>query len=142
MRIAPLLLSCCSLLLLAGCVEHETRILGHAPAAGAEGAVVIGSARTSIPPGAPGISSDRSPLPRETVVSVWQRDGEGVIAREDLVVRTTLPWWQRFPCDYASDLLPIDARVTAEHTIAPRPITPRTRSALDREAAAAGYAHP
>ena len=141
MRAAPLLFLCSSLLLLVGCVEHETRVMAPVPAAGMEGAIVVGSSRTSIPPGAPAVSSDRSPLPRETVVSVWQRDGEGVISREDLVVQTALPWWQRFPCDYASDLLPIDARVTAEHTIAPHPITPRTRATLDREAAAAGYAH-
>ena len=142
MRTASLLSWCSPLLLLAGCVEHETRVVGHAPAAGAEGAVTIGGSRTSIPPGAPAVSSDRSPLPRETAVSVWQRDNAGVICREDLVVRTALPWWQRFPFDYASDLLPIDARVVAEHTIAPRPITPRTRAALDREAAVAGYAQP
>jgi hypothetical protein len=142
MRLAPLLTLGCFLLLLAGCVEHETRILGQPPMAGDEGALVIGNTRSTIPPGAPAVSVDRSPLPRETVVSAWQRNSEGAVSREDLVVQTALPWWQRFPCDYASDLLPIDARVSAEHTIAPRPITPRTRSALDREAAAAGYAHP
>ena len=76
------------------------------------------------------------------MISVWQRDSAGVISREDLMIRTALPWWQRFPFDYASDLLPIPARVTAEHTITPHPITARTRSALDREAAAAGYAQP
>jgi hypothetical protein len=142
MRVHPFLFFASALLLLAGCVEHETRIHSPPPAAGDEGAMVIGNARATIPPGAQSLSVDRSPLPRETVVSVWQRDTAGVISREDLVVQTTLPWWQRFPCDYASDLLPIDARVSAEHTLAPRPITPRTRSALDREAAAAGYAHP
>ena len=142
MRIAPFLIFGGPLLILAGCVEHETRVLAPVPAAGVEGAVVVGSSRTSIPPGAPAVTSDRSPLPRETVVSVWQRDSEGMISREDLVVQTALPWWQRFPCDYVSDLLPIDARVTAEHAIAPRSITPRTRAGLDREAAAAGYAHP
>jgi hypothetical protein len=57
-------------------------------------------------------------------------------------MRTPLVWWQRFPIDIATDLIPIDCTVVAEATLAPRPVATRTRADLDREAAAAGYAHP
>lgn len=139
-------LSCCVLLtasvLLTGCVSHEARILAPPEPAGLTGGTVIGSEAHPTPPGPEERTVSRDALPREVAVSAWRRDTDGAISRQETVVRTPLPWWQRFPLDIATDLIPIDFSVAAETTIAPRPVATRTRADLDREAAAAGYAHP
>ena len=129
-------------LLLAGCVSHEARVLAPPEPAGLTGATVIGGEAHPTPPGPGERTVARDALPREVAVSAWRRDGDGAISRQETVVRTPLAWWQRFPIDIATDLIPIDCTASAETTLAPRPVATRTRADLDREAAAAGYAHP
>ncbi len=141
-----ILSSCCALLatgiLLAGCVSHEARVLAPPEPAGLVGSTAIGRETHPSPPGPGERTIERNALPREVAVSAWRRDADGVISRQEMMVRTPLVWWQRFPIDIATDLVPIDCTVVAEATLAPRPVATRTRADLDREAAAAGYAHP
>ena len=55
-------------------------------------------------------------------------------------VDTPLQWWQRFPIDFATDMLPISYHSEGAATIVMTPVTPRTRDDLEQEARAAGYA--
>lgn len=134
------LLSGCALLL-TGCLTHEARITAPPEPAGIdEGATAIGHTNTRTPPGPPEQTLLVSPLPLAVPVSAWRRDEDGVISRSELNVVSPLPWWQRFPMDFATDLLPVTYRSEVDATIVETPVTPRTRADLDQEAAAAGYA--
>ena len=73
-------------------------------------------------------------------VSAWRRDSAGVISRGELRVTTDLPWWQRFPADVVSDLLPINAEVFASGTVTLAPVQPVDVVTLREQAARDGYA--
>lgn len=127
-------------LVLTGCLTHEARITAPPePADTEEGATAIGKVATLTPPGPPEQTLMLSPLPLSVPVSAWRRDQDGVIYRSEMRVQSPLVWWQRFPMDFATDMLPIAYRSEVFATIHESPITPRTRAELDREAAAAGY---
>ena len=128
------------IVLLVGCISHETRVAVAADPAGATGSTLIGNGAWATPPGPPAVTIDRSPLPRDTFASAWRRQADGTLSRDLTQVVTPLPWWQRFPCDIATDFAPVDFTITASATLTPHPITPRTRAELDQEAFAAGYA--
>ena len=110
------------------------------PTGSTEGATAIGKQVSSTPPGPPEQTLILSPLPLAVPVSAWRRDQDGVIWRSELLAQTPLPWWQRFPIDFATDVLPVAYRSEAAVTVSEAPLTAYTRADLDREAAAAGYA--
>ena len=131
---------------LTGCLTHEARITvppdarSDKPADAIEGRTVLGDETFVSPPGPPLSTIRRGPLPQDICVTAWRRDADGVISRGDAQVRTALPWWQRFPFDMATDLVPADLVVQTDTTLAIMPVTTRSRAQLDAEAAAAGYA--
>jgi hypothetical protein len=132
---------------LSSCLSHEARIAAPpAVAATAGGAVdgntIIGEHAFATPPGPPASTVQAGPLPQEVLVTAWQCDAAGVISRDQADVRTDLPWWQRFPCDMATDLAPGELVVRTEYRLALKPVTAHTRAELDREAISAGYASP
>lgn len=138
----------CSIAALSGCLTHEARI--SVPAAAAqpatgpqlEGDTTIGAKTFPTPPGPPSSTVNRGPLPQDITVTAWRRDADGLISRGDAEVVTALPWWQRFPCDMATDIVPTELVVRAEYRLALTPVVARTRAQLDQEAAAAGYVTP
>jgi hypothetical protein len=130
------------LMLLVGCISHETRVSVAADQPGATGTTSIGNATWTSPPGPPAETVDRSPLPRATAASSWRQLPDGTLCRAVVTVETPLPWWQRFPCDIASDFAPVDLTISAVAVVTPHPITPRTRAELDQEALSVGYATP
>lgn len=127
-----------------GCIEHRTAVnppLPAAPPPAGEPAVItqlITGATVTDDPQAP--ITESSHLPIDVPVSVWRRDSEGIISRGELRVTTALPWWQRFPADFVSDLLPIDAQVFASGTATFTPVTAADRTVLFDQAARDGYA--
>lgn len=126
--------------ILTSCLTHEARITAPpAPASTEEGATAIGQDSTLTPPGPPEQTVIVSPMPLSVPVSAWRRDQDGVIYRHELIAQTPLFWWQRFPMDFATDMLPIAYPSEVAATIHESPITPRTRAELDREATEAGY---
>ncbi len=126
---------------LSGCLSHEARVTCIPDPVDQEGSTVIGRTTHNSPPGPPALTVDRSPLPRDVQLTAWRKSVTGgPLRRQETALRTPLPWWQRFPCDLAVDLTPMDITVAAASTIDPQPLTPRTYADLDREAAAAGYA--
>jgi hypothetical protein len=126
---------------LSGCLSHEARVTCVPDPVDQEGSTVIGSTTHHSPPGPPALTVDRSPLPRDVQLTAWRQSVTGgPLRRQEAVLRTPLPWWQRFPFDLAVDLMPLDITVAASATIDPQPLQPRTHADLDREAAAAGYA--
>ncbi len=127
--------------MLSGCLTHEARITAPPDTVDIdEGATAIGRSDTVSPPGPPEQTLLVSPLPLAVPVSAWRRDQDGVLWRSDMEVATPLPWWQRFPVDFATDMLPISYHAEVAATIVARPVTPRTRDDLEQEARAAGYA--
>lgn len=130
---------------LSGCVTHEIRVdvpaeTISASAVPVEGRTVIGAATFISPPGPPPSTVQRGPLPQDVTVTAWRRDSEGIIARGDAQISTALPWWQRFPCDMVTDVVPTELVVRSDHTLVTAPVATHTRAQLDAEAAAAGYA--
>lgn len=134
MRAHPLM--ALPLLALGGCVEHTARVAP--PADGGTSAI---GRHLHAAPHAP--VEERHGLPREIPVSAWRQDDDGGIARDELLVRTPTPWWQRFPCDIATDALwPGTLTAATEATPHPRPVPPADPAALAARARAAGYAAP
>jgi hypothetical protein len=130
---------------LSSCLTHEARISASPAVASAtngqvDGNTIIGAQIFATPPGPPPSSVQTGPLPQEVLVTAWQQDAEGHISRDEAKVRTDLPWWQRFPCDMATDLTPTNLVVRTEYRLALKPVTAHTRTELDREALSAGYA--
>lgn len=132
------------LLVASGCVQHRTAISPPVPAdpppAGES------ATRTQLIAGSTIINEPHQPvtehssLPIDVPVSAWRRDGAGVISRGELRVTTALPWWQRFPADIVSDLLPIDAEVFASGSATLSPVAPVDTAQLFDQAARDGYA--
>ncbi len=132
------------LLAASGCVQHRTAVSPPVPAdpppageAATRTQLIAGSAVINEPHQP---VTEQSSLPIDVPVSAWRRDGAGVISRGDLRVTTALPWWQRFPADIVSDLLPIDAEVFASGTATLTPVAPINTDHLFEQAARDGYA--
>ena len=124
------------LLLCGGCIAHTARVLPD-PDAGPGERVVIGTRALPTPP-AP-MTVTRA-LPIELPLTAWEQRG-GSILRRDEVIRTPLPWWQRFPCDIASDLIPTTSTAGVERTVSLVPPARLDDDALTQEARSHGFAH-
>lgn len=124
----------CSLWL-GGCVTHRTTVNPGDPAA----EVIVMSATTTDHPVNP--VTAQGGLPQEIPVTAWRRDDDGALYRADTIVRTPLPWWQRFPADIVTDALtPKDYVSKATWTpVWTQPTTTNTDE-LTARARAAGYA--
>ncbi len=127
-------------MMLSSCLTHEARVTTTPDAPEVEGGTAIGRATYPSPPGPPRETLARGPLPQHLPITAWRRDGEGLISRAEAELLTPLPWWQRFPCDIVSDLMPTPIVVRAECVLVLRPVVGCTRAELDAAAAAAGYA--
>lgn len=136
-----------TLLLMSGCVVHEARVtIPPAPPVpknhDAPGPLmlVVGSGRKAPAKTTPLIF--RSPLPIDRQISAWQMDSTGtVLCRSELRVTTPLSWWQRFPCDIVSDILPTDYIAHSEATVECVPIAATSAAELAESARRDGYAH-
>lgn len=127
----------CGLLILpcAGCLAHRVEVRGDGAGA-SDGRSAVG---TRVADGAP--QDVRSgPLPHEVPVSWSLKGADGRLHMAQTVVRSPLPWWQRFPADLLVDLWPGTVEVAMAATITPRPVTARTADDITAEARAHGYA--
>jgi hypothetical protein len=133
-----------SLMMACGCVQHRTAVnppLPAAPPPAGEPAVT-----TQLIAGATVVSEPRqplthaSPLPIDLPVSVWRRDSDGTLSRGELRVTTARPWWQRFPADIVSDLVPVEAEVFASGTAGLTRVEVVDRAQLFAAAERDGYA--
>jgi hypothetical protein len=115
--------------LLPGCIAH--RLTVRAPD---DCTVIVDAGRGSAPVQA------RGALPQARRVTVWRRTADGALARADTTIATALPWWQRFPADLVSDLLPWTWTVTADKELLVRPIPVLSEHELTFRAATHGYA--
>lgn len=82
------------------------------------------------------------PLPQDIAITVWHREAGGAICRDDQLVRTDLPLWQRFPFDLFADAIPLQLAVERTATLRPKPLVERDSAAISAEAAASGFAQP
>ena len=83
-----------------------------------------------------------SALPEEIPATLWLRDRDGNLLRGDVTVQTARPWWQRFPADIMTDLLPFTFSVEEEQSLSAKPLEPMSREALDEAAQAFGFEQP
>jgi hypothetical protein len=129
-----------SLLLSVGCVRHEVVVRnGDATQPGGASDAVINLAAVRDLPAATTIAG---PLPQDLRVVAWRRDEHTGISSFSAHTRTPLPWWQRFPVDLATDLMPIDLVARSEMTIVTTPLPQTDVETLAAEARRAGYARP
>lgn len=135
----------------AGCVSHVARVrtvepdrqdtLSSPPPVSPpiQSAAIGSQVHTVQPP----LVEERGAQPREIPVSTWRRDDEGNVQRGEAVLRTSTPWWQRFPADVVSDVLwPATLVVEADLELAPVPLPVSDPAALAERARQAGYAAP
>ncbi|MCS6970232.1 MAG: hypothetical protein RMM29_08135 [Planctomycetota bacterium] len=133
MRVRLALLS--ALLCNGGCLTHTVRV-EPADEAPRGGQAAVG---TQVQAGAPQLTR-RSPLPHEVPVSWAVRDEAGRLGFAQAIVRSPLPWWQRFPADFFVDLWPGEVEVECVHRLSPQPLVPRSHAEITAEARAHGYA--
>jgi hypothetical protein len=119
----------------AGCLYHRASI----DASGADPAAGRSSVGSTVRDGAPA-ETRSGPLPFEIPASWVLRDADSRLCAAHTVLRSPLPWWQRFPVDLAVDLWPGRVEVDAVATLVPQPITPRSVADITAEARAYGYA--
>lgn len=134
---SPVLILLCALPL-AGCLVHEVRIEGQAPAAAAASPgrnAVLSAVRDGTP-----AEVRRGPLPFDVPAAWWLRDRDGHLLIGHVRALSPLPWWQRFPADLAVDLWPAEVRVLTVATVRPTPVRERTAAEITAEAHAHGYA--
>ena len=130
-----------------GCVQHQARVGAAQPPLAAPAGdpgdkptatTVITVSRIAVDPPA---TTATSMQPIDLPVSAWRREADGSLARCETRVQTPLSWWQRFPADAVSDLLPWTwtADADGEVRLAVVPATPEADllSAARRD----GYAH-
>jgi len=134
------LLSACALLP-SGCLEQTVRIdpalaPKPAPAKPVPQVVVINTR----PYDAHKVFTLSKNLPVEVSVDAVRRADAG-LERCELDVRNPLVWWQRFPCDIATALLPIRFLSLTTATIAYQPVPTCDEAALTSEATRHGFAH-
>ena len=80
------------------------------------------------------------PLPRALSGSAWRRSEDGTLLRAEVQVETPRPWWQRFPADIVSDLIPHDFTVEERTRIRLAPVPAAEPETLTAEARRYGYA--
>ncbi|MBA3686712.1 MAG: hypothetical protein H0W72_15930 [Planctomycetes bacterium] len=133
--IAQFLVLSLSILLFGGCISHVARIDSPStpPVQGVIGVSYLAPV--------PDVTQRAGPLPQDVPVSAWLIEDDG-LSRFEGRCRTPLPWWQRFPADLVSDLLPGTYVSMATLTIAPTAVAPADPQALAAAAHAAGYAAP
>lgn len=127
----------CGLLILpcAGCLAHRVEVRGD----GAEATAGRSAVGMRVADGAP--HEVRSgPLPHEVPASWSLKAADGRLHMAQAVVRSPLPWWQRFPADLLVDLWPGTVEIAAAATLAPHPVRIRTADDITAEARAHGYA--
>ncbi len=130
-----------------GCVQHRARIEAAQPPLTAPvgdpgdkptATTVIIVSRIAVDPPA---TTATSMLPIDLPVSAWRREADGSLARCETRVQTPLAWWQRFPVDVVSDLLPwtwtADAAGEVRLAVVPTSAEADLLSAAQRD----GYAH-
>ncbi len=118
-------------LLLVSCIEHRASV--DLP----DGFHVV--VDDHMPPPARSIKRC-GPLPQEVRVTAWRREDDGSLMRADGLLRTPLPWWQRFPADLITDILPWTLACEDHHTMSPLALPVISEQELTDEASAHGYA--
>jgi hypothetical protein len=141
MSARPLILawSLSAAVLASGCIEHRARVANPVGDARADQAIVGGEAvevfaspdEIVVPGGA---------RPVDATIDAWRHDESGTVLRWRGRVRTPLPWWQRFPCDVATDLWPGELACEATATVACVPVAARDPAELAASARRDGYA--
>lgn len=117
-----------------GCIAHVARV---APAPGLGEATVVVGSRVADPKATTTVGRG---LPVDVPVTAWERRG-GVMWRAASRVRTPLPWWQRFPFDAGSDLLPLRFECAATATLEYAPVAETSDAELADQARRHGFAH-
>ncbi len=120
-----------------GCVEHRATVTttndSHLTPLGAYKTVHV------VYPW-PGRATVRDPLAADMPITVLYWDAQGQLYRADARPRSPLAWWQRFPCDIATDALWPGTLVSQRAvTVSPQPISPWTSDTLTAQARAFGY---
>ena len=124
-------------LAISGCVSHRAQVV---PSIGVPCSAAIGT-RVLEPFSAP--ADEQGSLPRSVPVTAWSRDDEGRLSRDDLLLETPLPWWQRFPVDALTDVAwPHDLEASCSATPHLVPVPASDPIVLTTNARAAGYAAP
>jgi hypothetical protein len=118
-----------------GCLVHSARVDGT----GADQTAGRSATGRTVSDGAPSLACS-GPLPYE-IPAVWMlRDAEGRLNIGRATALSPLPWWQRFPVDFAVDLWPGDVTVATVATVTPQPLIARTADEITAEARTHGYA--
>lgn len=140
-----LLLAACMLIVSTGCITHRATV-AIADAVPTElehdfGGVVVQELQVNYD----GVSKQEGPLPLALPVSAWRRLDDGTLTRAHGVALTPRPWWQRFPMDLATDLMPTE--FVAERIVwivpqAPQEIDDRTLTERARQFGYASRAEP
>ena len=127
----------CAVLVLpcTGCLVHTARVDG----AGADQAAGRSATGRTVRDGAPAVQL-HGPLPYEIPATWMLRNHDGLLEIGHTTATSPLPWWQRFPVDFAVDLWPGEVTVAVSATVTPQPITARSADDITAEARAHGYA--
>lgn len=118
-----------------GCLVHSARV----DAAGADLAAGRSATGRTVRDGAPD-QTLTGPLPFEVPATWMLRNQAGKLEIGHALALSPLPWWQRFPVDFAVDLWPGEVTVAVAATVTPRPPTARSADDITAEARAHGYA--
>ncbi len=89
----------------------------------------------------PPATTATSMLPIDLPVSAWRREADGSLARCETRVQTPLAWWQRFPADAVSDLLPWTWTAAADGEVRLAVVPASAEADLLSSARRDGYAH-
>ncbi|TVR45760.1 MAG: hypothetical protein EA402_03850 [Planctomycetota bacterium] len=123
-------------LLIGGCITHRASV---SPPPAADGRVVASAIGGEIGQQIPGDVERSGAYPQELPASVWLRDAKGNLLRAEARVQTPKPWWQRFPFDAVTDLLPVEFTVRAHAQLEAEPVPTMRIEELDAAAAAFGF---
>lgn len=80
-------------------------------------------------------SVSTSPLPISQHALAWHRDESGTLHWDATTIRTPLAWWQRFPADLVTDLVPRTLTSAESATLVLTPSRHWTPAELDQRAA-------
>jgi hypothetical protein len=124
-----------------GCIDHQARVEPPAPGEpGRPPTQVISGTSLAIDPTT--VHLVHGSLPIDLPVSAWRRESDGTLLRCEARVTTPLPWWQRFPADAVSDLLPTTYAATASTPVVLAPLPPFDEVRFLAQARSDGYAAP
>jgi hypothetical protein len=123
----------------AGCVRHEAAVSAPpAPAGTIDAGAIVGGGNAALP-----LAMTRAGhLPQDIGATAWYRDRDGALWRADGTATTALPWWQRFPADAVTSLLPVTLTVPAATALTPVAVPRQDGDTLTARARAAGYDLP